>query len=100
MSASARPDGDRLALAGSVTADNVMALRDSGESWLASLSAGSRATVDLSGVAAASSVLLSLLLCLHRRADDQQVLLTFTDMPDDLAGLSRLNGVSSWLTGS
>lgn len=99
MSASARPDGNRLALTGRVTADNAQTLRNSGEAWLASLSASARATVDLAAVTSASSVLLSLLLCLHRRADQQQVTLTLEHVSDELAELSRLNGVSRWLTG-
>lgn len=98
MSASAEPDGNRLALAGRVTADNVLAIRKRGEAWLASLPAGASASVDLTAVTTASSVLLSLLLCLHRRAGHGQVTLTFAGTPDDLSGLSRLNGVSRWLT--
>lgn len=98
MTASAEPDGNRLALTGRITADNVLAIRQRGEAWLASLSPGAPASVDLAAVTTASSVLLSLLLCLHRRADQRQVTLTFAGTPDDLAGLSHLNGVSRWLT--
>lgn len=98
MTASAEPDGNRLALAGRVTADNVLAIRRRGESWLASLPPGTSASVDLSAITVASSVMLSLLLCLHRRAGQQQVTLTFAGTPEDLSGLSRLNGVSRWLT--
>lgn len=98
MIASADPDGNRLALAGRITADNVLAIRKRGEAWVASLSPGAAASVELSAVTTASSVLLSLLLCLHRRAEEQQVTLTFSGTPDDLSGLSRLNGVSRWLT--
>lgn len=99
MSASVEPDGNRLTLAGRVTADNVLAIRQRGEAWLASLAPEAPASVDLSAVTTASSVLLSLLLCLRRQADQQQVALTFVGTPDDVAGLSHLNGVSHWLTG-
>ncbi|MFC4259573.1 STAS domain-containing protein [Marinobacter lacisalsi] len=99
MSASAEPDGNRLALAGQITADNVLAIRQRGEAWLASLTPGVPASVDLSAVTTASSVLLSLLLCLRRFADQRQVTLTFAGTPDDLVGLSHLNGISRWLTG-
>lgn len=98
MSVSAESEGNRFALSGRITADNVLAVRKRGEAWLASLPSGTSARVDLSAVTTASSVLLSLLLCLHRRAGRQQVTLDFIGTPDDLSGLSRLNGVSRWLT--
>ena len=100
MNASAQPAGDCLTLAGRIHAGNVLEIRRRGESWLASLSSGTNARVDLAATSTASSVLLSLLLCLHREAARRQVPLTFTGVPDDLLGLSRLNGVSRWLTAS
>lgn len=99
MSASAEPDGRRLLLTGRITAGNAPAIRVRGEGWLDSLSLGAPASVDLSSVTTASSVLLSLLLCLRRRAGQRQVSLTFAGASDDLVGLCRLNGVSRWLTG-
>lgn len=99
MSASAEPDGNRLVLAGRITAGNTLAIRQRGEAWLAYMAPGARASVDLLAVTTASSALLSLLLCLCRRAGQRQVTLTFTGTSDDLVGLSRLNGVSRWLTG-
>lgn len=99
MSASAEADGSRLVLAGRITAGNVSAVRRRGGGWLATLSPGASARVDLAAVTTASSVVLSLLLCLRRRAGQRQVTLTFAGTPEDLVGLSRLNGVSRWLTG-
>ncbi|MFW5824289.1 MAG: STAS domain-containing protein [Marinobacter sp.] len=100
MTATVRADGNRLALAGGVTADNVAGLRQQGEAWLASLPPASSAVVDLSAVASASSLLLSLLLCWQRAAVRQSLELSFSGAPEDLMALSRLNGVSRWLTGS
>lgn len=100
MTAQAEPDGDRLALAGRIHADNVVDIRRRGEQWLASRSPGSNACVDLSAVTGASSVLLSLLLCLRRRADSLQITLTYAGARGDLLELARLNGVSRWLTAS
>lgn len=100
MTASAEPDGSRLLLTGWITAGNAPAIRSRSEGWLDSLSSGTQASVDLSSVTAASSVVLSLLLCLRRRAGQRQVSLTFAGASDDVISLSRLNGVSRWLTGS
>ena len=68
MTASVRKAGERLELAGRVTADNVAELRRQGESWLAERASGAAVTIDLSSVSTASSLLLSLLLCWHRAA--------------------------------
>lgn len=98
MTATVRTDGNRLVIAGQVTADNVISLRRQGESWLVSLPPATRAVADLSAAAPASSVLLSLLLCWQRAAGRQGVGLQFAGIPGELAELSRLNGVSRWLT--
>lgn len=100
MTASVRKAGERLELAGRVTADNVAELRRQGESWLAERASGAAVTIDLSSVSTASSLLLSLLLCWRRAASRQSMTLTFEGAPEQLLELSRLNGVSRWLTGS
>ncbi len=100
MTASVRVAGERLELAGQVTADNVVCLRQQGEDWLSRQSGQSVVTIDLSSVSTASSLLLSLLLCWHRAAAARSQTLTYEGASPDLLELSRLNGVSSWLTGS
>lgn len=99
MSASVEPDGARLTLQGRITAGNVLGVRRRGEGWLATLAPGTQAVIDLSALTSASSVLLSLLLCLHRCAGRRRVEISFVQVPDDLSGLAQLNGVSRWLTG-
>lgn len=100
MTASVREAGERLELAGQVTASNVVALRRQGERWLAGCATGAAVTIDLSSVSSASSLLLSLLLCWHRAASRKSQHLAFDGASDQLLELSRLNGVSRWLTGS
>ena len=100
MTACVRKAGERLELAGRITADNVAELRRQGESWLAERASGAAVTIDLSSVSTASSLLLSLLLCWRRAASRQSMTLTFEGVPEQLLELSRLNGVSRWLTGS
>ncbi len=100
MDATVEGQSGTLSLSGRITADNVVALRDQGEQWLARHGDGGAVTVDLTGVESASSVLLSLLLCWHRAAASEGLQLHYAGVSGDLAELSRLNGVSRWLTGS
>ena len=71
MTASVRKAGERLELAGRVTADNVAELRRQGESWLAERASGAGGTIDLSSVSTGSSPVVSLLLCGRRAASRQ-----------------------------
>lgn len=99
MTASARHHGNQLTLAGRVSSDNALVIRQQGERWLCSLTPDTGAAVDLSGSTATSSVLLSLLLCLYRKAGERRIALAVTGASEELVGLARLNGVSHWLTG-
>ncbi|SFR51788.1 phospholipid transport system transporter-binding protein [Marinobacter daqiaonensis] len=99
MKASVTEEGNRLILGGVVTADNALALRQQGERWLSSRTRGDRLSVDLSAVESASSVLLSLLLCWLREARRMNLTLAVKGASGQLLELSRLNGVSHWLTG-
>ncbi|MGM0569674.1 lipid asymmetry maintenance protein MlaB [Marinobacter sp.] len=100
MTASVRVAGERLELAGQVTADNVVDLRRQGEDWLSRQPGQVAVTIDLTSVSTASSLLLSLLLCWRRAAEGRSQSLTYEGASPDLLELSRLNGVASWLTGS
>ncbi|WP_166264346.1 STAS domain-containing protein [Marinobacter caseinilyticus] len=89
--------GAGLALRGRVTADNAVSLRRDGEQKIASL--GKVIEVDLSQVAEAHSILLSLLLCWQRAAHQQGKTITFTGAGDRLHALSALSGLDENLSG-
>ncbi|MCH8498107.1 MAG: STAS domain-containing protein [Marinobacter sp.] len=80
-----------LQLHGQVTPDNVLVLRKQGETMISQ--AVGALQVDLGGAHAASSVLLSLLLCWQRAARRQQCQLTFSRAPSRLVSLAALSGL-------
>ena len=88
-----RVDG-HLQLLGPVTPGNVLALRKQGEAVI-SQSGGGSLQLDLGHVQAASSLLLSLLLCWQRAARRQQCSLTFSQAPARLVSLAALSGLQT-----
>lgn len=91
-------EGNTLLVTGEVDALNAPALRRQGAELIAT-APGSGLTVDLAGLATASSVLLSLLLCWQRAGVARDLSLSFTGASADLAELARLNGVAAVLPG-
>jgi phospholipid transport system transporter-binding protein len=90
-------DGATLRVTGSVDADSVIALRKQGEQLIGGVR--SPLTVDLSGLATAHSVVLSMLLCWHRLALGQQLSLTFEGASDRLLSLAALSNLEDQIPG-
>lgn len=86
-----------LMVRGPVNPDTVLPLRQAGERLITSTSGPLR--VDLSGVDAAHSVLLSLLLCWQRTANGQQRSVRFTGIGERLHSLAALSGLDERLPG-
>ena len=82
-------DGDRLQISGRLTIDVVTALYNSG------LPADGKPAlvVDLGKVEAVDSAAVSLLLSWLRRAQRDNVSLSFSNVPDNLISLARMYGV-------
>lgn len=90
-------DGGRLMVAGDIDSETVVALRRRGEALIAK--AGSDLEVDLSGLGAAHSVVLSLLLCWQRHALAVRKSLVFTGASERLRSLAALSGLQHHLKG-
>lgn len=90
-----------LALAGEVTAASAPALRARGEALIRSARESGRQTLtlDLAGLATASSIVLSLLLCWQRHARAQGLALTYTGTGDRLCALAGLGNLEPHLPG-
>ncbi|MGB2110114.1 MULTISPECIES: STAS domain-containing protein [Marinobacter] len=89
--------GNTLAVTGEVNADTVIALRKQGEQLIGA--ASGPLTVDLSGLATAHSVVLSMLLCWHRLALEKQQSLTFQGASDRLLSLAALSNLEDQIPG-
>ncbi|MDX1633851.1 MAG: STAS domain-containing protein [Marinobacter sp.] len=92
-------DQGRLTLAGEVTADSALALRADGEARIrAARSTGQTELVmDLAGLATASSIVLSLLLCWQRLARSEGLALTFIGTGERLRSLAGLSSLEAGL---
>ncbi|TBW56799.1 STAS domain-containing protein [Marinobacter halodurans] len=75
---------------------DVLALRKQGEAFLAE-QGGGECSIDLAGIDRASSVLVSLMLCWKRKADQQGVALGFAGVSDRLVELARMGNVADYL---
>ena len=86
-------DGNRFQVSGPLTMDVVTALFDSG------LSADGKPAlvVDLGQVEAVDSAAVSLLLSWLRRAQRDNVSLSFSNVPDNLMSLARMYGVDKFI---
>lgn len=93
--------GDRLSVSGDITPTNVRDIRGEGERLIAghgrSASPGESLVVDLSGLGAAHSVVLSLLLCWLRLARSQNHSLRLEGMGERLRSLAALSGLDEYL---
>ncbi|MGM0766983.1 MAG: STAS domain-containing protein [Pseudomonadota bacterium] len=89
--------GDTLTLSGDIDPLNVLALRQQGESLIAS--APGSLTVDLSNLGTAHSVVLSLLLCWQRLAAGRGQALVFSGASGRLVSLASLSGLDEQLPG-
>ncbi|MBI3903688.1 MAG: STAS domain-containing protein [Nitrosomonadales bacterium] len=88
-----RRDGDRLQVSGRLTMDTVtalhgVALQPDGDGAL---------EIDLAQVEAVDSAAVSLLLSWLRRAQRDNVQLSFFHVPDNLLSLARMYGVAEML---
>ena len=86
-------DGDRLRVSGDLTMDTVAALFDTG----LQPGAGGALEIDLAQVQTLDSAAVSLLLSWLRRAQRNNVALTFAHVPENLMSLARLYGVAELL---
>ena len=86
-------EGDQLQVAGRLTMETVAGLFD------AALQPNGTGTlvIDLARVEAVDSAAVSLLLSWLRRAQSNQVVLSFANVPDNLMSLARLYGVADLL---
>jgi len=82
-------DGDRFQVSGPLTMDIVTALFNSG----LQTDGKSALVVDLGKVEAVDSAAVSLLLSWLRRAQRDNVSLSFSNVPDNLLSLARMYGV-------
>jgi len=89
--------GQTLSVAGNVDAETVLSLRKQGERLLGT--AQGPVTVDLTGLATAHSVVLSLLLCWQRLAAGRGLTLTFQGASDRLLSLAALSNLDSQIPG-
>ncbi|WP_303290650.1 lipid asymmetry maintenance protein MlaB [Marinobacter sp. SS5-14b] len=90
-------EGGSLRVTGDVDAVTVMPLRKQGEKLINEAKAS--LTVDLSGLAAANSVVLSMLMCWQRLALSQQQALSFEGASDRLRSLAALSNLEHQLPG-
>jgi len=86
-------DGERLKVSGRLTMDTVAALYDAG----LQPDGDGRLEVDLAGVEAVDSAAVSLLLSWQRRAQRDNLKLSFANLPVNLLSLARLYGVAELL---
>ena len=86
---------NRLSVTGDITSDNVLAIRGEGERLIAGNN--QEVVVDLSGLGAAHSVVLSLLLCWMRLARSRGQRLSFEGVDGQLGSLAALSGLGSGL---
>ncbi|EON93730.1 NTP binding protein (contains STAS domain) [Marinobacter lipolyticus SM19] len=89
--------GDILKVSGSVDPLTVVSTRKQGEALIQS--ASGNLTVDLSALENAHSVVLSLLLCWQRCADELGRSLLFTGVSDRLYSLAALSNLEEQLSG-
>lgn len=90
-------NGPLLAVTGEVDADTVIALRAQGERLIRQ--ATGPLTVDLSGLATAHSVVLSMLLCWQRLGQQVQCPLTFRGGSERLISLAALSNLQNQIPG-
>lgn len=84
-------------LSGRIVPDTVLLVRFEGERLINKQ--GSPLIIDLSGIETTNSVLLSLLLCWIRQADERQVGLRIEGGGDSLWSLAALSGLDRYLPG-
>jgi len=89
--------GDRLSVSGDIIPDNVVAIRSEGERLIAGQDQD--IVVDLSGLGAAHSVVLSLLLCWMRLARSKNQGLRLEGAGERLTSLAALSGLDEHLPG-
>lgn len=86
-------DGDRLQVSGRLTMETVAALFNAG----LQPDGDGKLVIDLNKVEVVDSAAVSLLLSWLRRAQQNQVALSFVNVPDSLLSLARLYGVAELL---
>ena len=86
-------DGDRLQVSGRLTMETVAALFNTG----LPPDGDGALVIDLAQVEAVDSAAVSLLLSWLRRAQRNQVAISFVNVPDNLLSLARLYGVAELL---
>jgi phospholipid transport system transporter-binding protein len=85
----ASADGHRWTYSGSLTFDNATPVLDAAQA----LPLPKSGRIDLSGIEAADSCALAVLLSLKRRAHAERHKLAFDGMPEGLAALARVYGI-------
>ena len=87
--------GNRLRITGDIKPGNVVAIRNEGEHLIAGQNQG--LVIDLSGLGAAHSVVLSLVLCWLRLAGSRHQAMHLEGMGDRLRSLAVLSGLDKHL---
>lgn len=82
-------------LAGEVTTENAVALRQEGERALKDATDGLE--VDLAGITRSTSAAISVLLCWMREANRLGKKIRFANMPDKMFDVARVSGLDSVL---
>ncbi len=90
-----RDGAGRWCLRGEVLPADAVAIRQQGESWLASSSAV--VVVDLAGLSRSTSVVLSILLCWMRAAEGAGKCLQIEGWPPALEDIARVSGIDTVL---
>jgi len=85
-------DTGLFSVKGAVYFHNATQLRLQGEKLLKRHASGD-CEIDLQHVSNAGSAALSVLLCWLRLADQNDINLTFANLPDDLASLAKVSGM-------
>jgi phospholipid transport system transporter-binding protein len=86
---------DRLSVSGDITPDNVVAIRNEGDRLINQQN--QHLVVDLSGLGAAHSVVLSMLLCWMRLARSRKQQLCLEGAGERLRSLAALSGLDEHL---
>jgi phospholipid transport system transporter-binding protein len=87
---------NRLSVTGDIKPDNVVAIRNQGEHLIGGQMPG--LVIDVSGLGAAHSVVLSLLLCWLRLAGSRHQAIHLEGMGERLRSLAALSGLDELLT--
>lgn len=91
-----RRERDRISIEGSITINNVVALKDQG----IALFEGNSLVIDLAGVTEVDSSAISMFFEWLREANREDCELKFINVPENIESLIQLYGVSAFFSSS